>query len=38
VAANFIKFFVLVLRELRVLFLKKCKKVKKDHVDGGEGS
>jgi hypothetical protein len=34
VAANFIKFFVLVLRELRILFLKRCKKVKKDNLDG----
>jgi hypothetical protein len=34
VAANFIKFFVLVLRELRHLILKRCYKVKKDHVDG----
>ena len=38
VASNFLKFFVLVLRELRLLIRKRCNKVKKDaHVDA-EGS
>jgi hypothetical protein len=37
VAANFIKFFILVLRDLRLLMLKRCKKVKKDQMDA-EGS
>lgn len=34
VAANFIKFFVLILRELRLLIRKRCNKANKDvHVD-----
>ena len=37
VAANFIKFFTLVLREIRLLILKRWKKVKKDNQDGEDG-
>lgn len=33
VAANFIKFLVLVFRELHLLILKRCSKIKKDPVD-----
>ena len=33
VAANFTKFFALVLREIRLLILKRCKKVKADNQD-----
>jgi hypothetical protein len=38
VAANFIKFFVLVLRELTLLIRKRCNKVKKDPNVDAEGS
>jgi hypothetical protein len=33
VAANIIKFLVLVFREIHLLIFKRCSKIKKDHVD-----
>ena len=37
VAANFIKFFTLVLREIRLLILKRLNKVKINNQDGEGG-